>query len=94
MNEKRRKSCEHGPENGKPKFNQTKRRSDKGGSARVNCHIIIPSKTTLPYINRDFKLSVLSLGHFIFFSFAAEEPKGVNYFPSRANDQFEKRCYR
>ena len=94
MNEKTRKSCEHGPENGKPKFNQTKRKSDKGGSARVNCHIIIPSKTTLPYINRDFKLSVLSLGHFISFSFAAEEPKGVNYFPSRANDQFEKRCYR
>ena len=39
MNEKTRKSCEHGPENGKPKFNQTKRRSDNGGSARVDCHI-------------------------------------------------------
>ena len=30
-NEKTRKSCEHGPENGKPKFNQTKRRSNNGG---------------------------------------------------------------
>ncbi|CAH3118758.1 unnamed protein product, partial [Porites lobata] len=29
----------------------------------------------LPYINRDVKLSVLSLGHFISFSFAAEEVK-------------------
>ena len=50
----------------------------------------------LPYTNRDVKLSVLSLGHFIsfsMFSFATEEVKGVN-FPSRANDQFEKRCYR
>ena len=29
----------------------------------------------LPYINRDAKLSVLSLGHFISFSFATEEVK-------------------
>ena len=33
---KQKKSCEPGPENGKPKFNQTKRRSDNGGSARVD----------------------------------------------------------
>ena len=32
---------------------------------------------------------MLSLEHLISFSFAAEEVKGVNYFPSRANDQFE-----
>ena len=38
-NKKTRKSCEHGPENGKPKFNQTKRRSDNGGRAGVDCHI-------------------------------------------------------
>ena len=38
-NEKARKSCEHGPENGKQKFNQTRRRSDNGRSARVDCHI-------------------------------------------------------
>ena len=37
--EKRRKSCEHGPENGQPKFNQTKWRSDNRGSAGVDCHI-------------------------------------------------------
>ena len=36
--------------------------------------------------NRDVKLSVLSLGHFISFSFATKEVKDVNYFPSRAND--------
>ena len=38
-NQKTRKCCEHGPENGKPKFNQTKRRSTDGGSARIDCHI-------------------------------------------------------
>ena len=36
--------------------------------------------------NRNVKLSVLSLGHFISFSFANKEVKGVNYSPSRAND--------
>ena len=36
--------------------------------------------------NRDVKLSVLSLAHFISFSFATKEVKDVNYFPSRAND--------
>ena len=35
-----------------------------------------------------------SLGHFISFSLATEVVKGVNYFPSRSNDQFEKSCYR
>ena len=39
-NEKARKSCEHGPENGKQKFNPTRRKSDNGGSAKVDCHII------------------------------------------------------
>ena len=45
---KARKSCEHGPENGKEKFNQTRQRSDNG--------------------------------------FATKKVKGVNDFPSRAND--------
>ena len=36
--------------------------------------------------NRDVKLSVLSLGHVISFSFAVKEVKGINYFPSRANN--------
>ena len=38
-NEKARKSCEHFPDNGKKKFNQTRRRSDNRRSARVDCHI-------------------------------------------------------
>ena len=44
---------------------------------------------TLKEINtfhRDFKLSVLWLGHFISFSFATKEVKGVNCFPSQANN--------
>ena len=32
----------------------------------------------LPYVNRDVKLSVLSLGHFISFRFATQEVKDVN----------------
>ena len=32
--EKARESCHHGPENGKQKFNQARRRSDNGGSAK------------------------------------------------------------
>ena len=38
-NDKARKSSEHGPENGKRKFNQTRWRSDNGRSARISCHI-------------------------------------------------------
>ncbi|CAH3151405.1 unnamed protein product, partial [Porites lobata] len=34
-----------------------------------------PENTKKTYINRDVKLSVLSFGHFISFSFAAEEVK-------------------
>ena len=69
----------YGPENGKRKFNQTRRRSDNGRSARVDCHIYRKR-------NHDVTLSVLSLGHFISFSFAAKEVKGATYFPSRAKD--------
>ena len=78
-NEKARKSSEHGPENGKRKFNQTRRRSDNGRSAMVDCHIYRKR-------NHDVTPSVLSLGHFISFSFAAKEVKGATYFPSRAKD--------
>ena len=38
-NEKARKSCEQGPENGKQKFNQTRGISGNGRSVRVDCHI-------------------------------------------------------
>ena len=37
--EKAKKSCEHFPESGKQKFSQTRRRSDNGRSARVDCPI-------------------------------------------------------
>ena len=52
----------------------------------LNLNSISKMKNKLPYINRDVKLSVLSLGHFISFSFVTEKVKGVNYFPSRVND--------
>ena len=37
-------------------------------------------------VNRHVTLSVLSLGHFISFSFATKEVRGATYFPSRAKD--------
>ena len=48
--------------------------------------IVIYTEEDINTFHRDFKLSVLWLGHFISFSFATKEVKGVNCFPSRAND--------
>ena len=53
--------------------------------------IVIYTEEEITTFNRDVRLSVLSLGNLISFSFATKEVKGVNYFPSRANDlKFEK----
>ena len=46
--------------------------------------IVIYTEEEINTFNRDVKLSVLSLGHFISFSFATKEVKGATYFPSRA----------
>ena len=48
--------------------------------------VIYKKEEEINTFNRDFKLSVLLLGHIISFRFATKEAKGVNYFPSRAND--------
>ena len=48
--------------------------------------IVIYTEEEINTFHRDFKLSVLWLGHFISFSFATKEVKGVNCFPSREND--------
>ena len=48
--------------------------------------IVIYKEEEINTFHRDFKLSVLLPGHFISFRFATKEAKGVNYFPSRAND--------
>ena len=47
--------------------------------------IVICTEEEVNTFNRDVKRSVLSLGHFISFSFATKEVKGLNYFPPRAN---------
>ena len=55
--------------------------------------IVIHTEEEVTTFNRDVRLSVLSLGNLISFSFATKEVKVVNYFPSRANDlKFEKWC--
>ena len=48
--------------------------------------VVIYTEEEIITFHRDFKLSVLFLGHFISFSFATKEVKGVNCFPSREND--------
>ena len=48
--------------------------------------IVIYAEKEINTFHRDFKLSVLFLGHFISFSFATKEVKVLNCFPSRAND--------
>ena len=48
--------------------------------------IVIYTEEEINTFHRDFKLSVLLLGHFVSISFATKEVKGVNFFPSRAND--------
>ena len=48
--------------------------------------IAIYTEKEINTVNRDVTLSVLSLGHFISFSFATKEVKGATYFLSRAKD--------
>ena len=44
--------------------------------------VVIYTDEEINTLNRDVKLSVLSLGHFVSSRFATKEAKGVNYFPS------------
>ena len=48
--------------------------------------VVIYTDEEINTLNRDVKLSVLSLGHFVSSSFATKEAKGVNYFPPWAYD--------
>ena len=48
--------------------------------------IVIYTEEEINTFNHYIKLSLLSLGHFMSFRFATKEVKGVNYFPSQAND--------
>ena len=66
----------------KVQSNKTKKRQQKKCRGRLSY-----TKEEINTFDRDVKLSVLSLGYFISFSCATNEViKGVNYFPSRAND--------
>ena len=66
----------------KVQSNKTKKRQQKKCRGRLSY-----TKEEINTFDRDVKLSVLSLGYFISFSCVTNEViKGVNYFPSRAND--------
>ena len=62
------------------------KQDEEATTEEVPGSIAIYTEEEINTFNRDVKLSVLSLGHFISFSFATKEVKDVNYFPSRAND--------
>ena len=61
-------------------------RNEEATTEEVPGSIVIYTEEEINTFNGDVKLSVLSLGRFIYFSFATKEVKGVNNFPSRAND--------
>ena len=62
------------------------KQDEEATTEEVPGSIAIYTEEEINTFNRDVKLSVLSLGHVISFSFVVKEVKGINYFPSRANN--------
>ena len=62
------------------------KQDEEATTEEVPGSIVIYTEEEINTFNRDIKLPLLSLGHFISFSFAIKEVKGINYFPSRAKD--------
>ena len=62
------------------------KQDEEATTKEVPGSIVIYTEEEINTFNHDVKLSLLSLGHFMSFRFATKEVKGVNYFPSRAND--------
>ena len=64
------------------------KQDEEATTEEVPGSIAIYTEKEINTLNRDVTLSVLSLGHFISFSFPTKEVKGATYFPSRAKDFF------
>ena len=62
------------------------KQDEEATTEEVPGSIAIYTEKEINTVNRDVTLSVLSLGHFISFSFSTKEVKGATYFPSRAKD--------
>ena len=62
------------------------KQDEEATTKEVPGSIVIYTEEEINTFNHDVKLSLLSLGHFMSFRFATKEVKGVNYFPSQAND--------
>ena len=60
------------------------KQDEEATTEEVPGSIAIYTEKEINTVNRDVTLSVLSLGHFISFSFATKEVKGATYFLSRA----------
>ena len=61
-------------------------KQDEATTEEVLGSIVIYTGEEINTFNHDVKLSVLSLEHFVSFSFATREVESVNHFPSWAND--------
>ena len=59
------------------------KQDEEATTEEVPGSIAIYTEKEINTVNRDVTLSVLSLGHFISFSFATKEVKGATYFLSR-----------
>ena len=66
--------------------NSSTERDEEATTEEVPRLIVIYIVEELNTFNSDVKFSMLSLGYFISFSFPSKDVKGVNHFPSRAND--------
>ena len=66
--------------------NSSTERDEEATTEEVPRSIVIYKVEGLNTFNSDVKFSMLSLGHVISFSFVVKEVKGINYFPSRANN--------
>ena len=62
------------------------KQDEEATTEEVPGSIAIYTEKEINTVNRDVTLSVLSLGHFISFSFATKEVKGATYFLSQAKD--------
>ena len=62
------------------------KQDEEATTEEVPGSIAIYTEKEINTLNRDVTLSVLSLGHFISFSFATKEVKGATYFLSQAKD--------
>ena len=66
--------------------NSSTERDEEATTEEVPRSIVICKVEGLNTFNNDVQFSMLSLRHVISFSFVSKDVKGLNHFPSRANN--------